>query len=823
MTKRTYILALAIITLVLGTTASANFITDFFKGQNLGASVFNSAQVGNTPANGEILQTTGTVSNWVATSTLGITATMGALNDLSDVVITGTDYGKLLMFNGSNWVNQATSTLGITASETDPIWTAASGNYLLTANAFTQAIASTTFVDRANWTTHDNYPAACTNQFVRTIGDTNTCATVGAADVSLANLTATDTTLTFSGTYTGATARTIGLNLGNANTWTALQTFANATSTLLSASYASSTLGYFGTAYLPNLAVAAGSFLAVNSTGQVIATTTPSGGSGITSLNSQTGATQTFATTSSASVNFTITSTGDIHTLNIPPASATANGLVTTGTQTFGGAKTFNSNLLSQSQMGIGSLTAGNTQAFFVGPSGEGLTSNSLYLTRGASNQQFVVAIGGDISAPTLNYSYTRLLIAGASVIEASSGNYPLMSGLAIKPSTITAGIATVSDTASLYIEGAATTTVVSGKNYSLWVDDVGGGGTSLIDGKLYIGTTTAGTLNVDTNGLVYSGAGSSGTVTSIATTFPILGGTITTTGTLTWGGLATSSAISAASGLLYATGVNTMASISTSTAVQMSITGLAGTATALAADPTDCGANNWATTIAASGNLTCSAITYAGITAMTSANFAGLISDETGSGKVVFDTSPTLITPTLGYASSTQLTVSGNIYLTTVMGAVDMGGATSFELPNGTSGFTNTTGQMFIDTTSGQLRYNSGTATSTLVNFYTTGFAYATSTAWTGTTTIFMAPAMANLTFDGVYCETNTGTVGVSLYDGTNRANYIPTASTTPNYFGYTTNNTFTAGESIRIDIGTPATTPTKASCRFKYRYDVD
>lgn len=40
---------------------------------------------------------------------------------------------------------------------------------------------------------------------------------------TLANLTATNATLTFSGTYTGNTARTIGLNLGNANTWTAQQ------------------------------------------------------------------------------------------------------------------------------------------------------------------------------------------------------------------------------------------------------------------------------------------------------------------------------------------------------------------------------------------------------------------------------------------------------------------------------------------------------------------------------------------------------------------------------------------------------------------------
>lgn len=45
------------------------------------------------------------------------------------------------------------------------------------------------------------------------------------SNVSLAALTATNTTLTFSGSYDGSTARTVGLNLSNANTWAALQTF----------------------------------------------------------------------------------------------------------------------------------------------------------------------------------------------------------------------------------------------------------------------------------------------------------------------------------------------------------------------------------------------------------------------------------------------------------------------------------------------------------------------------------------------------------------------------------------------------------------------
>ncbi len=79
---------------------------------------------------------------------------------------------------------------------------------------------------------------SCTNQFVRSLSilGAATCATVSASDVSLANLTATDSTLTFSGTYNGSTARTIGINLGNANTWTALQTFSNANSILATGS-----------------------------------------------------------------------------------------------------------------------------------------------------------------------------------------------------------------------------------------------------------------------------------------------------------------------------------------------------------------------------------------------------------------------------------------------------------------------------------------------------------------------------------------------------------------------------------------------------------
>ncbi len=73
----------------------------------------------------------------------------------------------------------------------------------------------------------------CTNQFVRVLSALGaaTCATVGAADVALANLTATNASLTFSGTYDGSTARTIGLNVANSNSWSVHQIFTSLNAT----------------------------------------------------------------------------------------------------------------------------------------------------------------------------------------------------------------------------------------------------------------------------------------------------------------------------------------------------------------------------------------------------------------------------------------------------------------------------------------------------------------------------------------------------------------------------------------------------------------
>jgi trimeric autotransporter adhesin len=166
---------------------------------------------------------------------------------------------------------------------------------------------------------------SCTNQVMTalTAAGSGTCSSVSntmlsnstISGISLGSnlnaLTATDGTLTFSGSYNGSTARTVGLNLGNSNTWTALQTFGNASTT--QATFGSSNKLY------------------INSTGEVTAYDTTNGWSGqITptrSLMLQTGTTTAWtASTTGAYMNTVVMPfAGTIHTAKCTTDAGTLN------------------------------------------------------------------------------------------------------------------------------------------------------------------------------------------------------------------------------------------------------------------------------------------------------------------------------------------------------------------------------------------------------------------------------------------------------------------------------------------------------------------
>ena len=140
-----------------------------------------------------------------------------------------------------------------------------------------------------------------------------------------------------------------------------------------------------------------------------------SGGSGISSLNGLNNDTQTFGAGTSRTDVAWVSSAG-VHTLNIPSASATARGLVTTGTQTIAGAKTFSSKITAPA---TGQASTGG-----IGNAGNGIDFAEgilVYITGRGLSQRYPVYITGNSSSG----SVPTVKLASDCVISWESGTDP--------------------------------------------------------------------------------------------------------------------------------------------------------------------------------------------------------------------------------------------------------------------------------------------------------------------------------------------------------------------------------------------------------------
>lgn len=107
------------------------------------------------------------------------------------------------------------------------------------------------------------------------------------------------------------------------------------------------------------------------------------------------------------------------------------------------------------------------TVATFMSVGGSASAGTSLLLNgTGFTNQLF--AATGSIS-PVAGTNGTLARVTG-TIVEAASGNHTLLSGTFLGINTVTSGAATVTNTATLFVEGPMTATV-SGTNYGIWVD----------------------------------------------------------------------------------------------------------------------------------------------------------------------------------------------------------------------------------------------------------------------------------------------------------------------------------------------------------------
>lgn len=171
-------------------------------------------------------------------------------------------------------------------------------------------------------------------------------------------------------------------------------------------------------------------------------------------------------------------------TLNLEPASASFGGVVTTGTQTIAGAKTFSSSIVGSaglSIVGAGSFSASSAGMVFGG-------ATTVYSSVSISTSAGSTLATGIGSA--------RILMGTAPVTTFTSGTHPLIAGLVLKPQTITNAGATVTNTATLYVEseGAGGT-----NNYAAWFDS----GAVRIDGTIELGAASDTTISRSSAGVI--------------------------------------------------------------------------------------------------------------------------------------------------------------------------------------------------------------------------------------------------------------------------------------------------------------------------------
>lgn len=323
---------------------------------------------------------------------------------------------------------------------------------------------------------------------------------------TISSVNDTNITLALGGTPANSVLNSVSFTMG----WTGTLAVSRG-GTAISSYAVGDLLVASGTTTLSKLAVGTNGQL-LRSNGTTLEYFTPSYiSSAITSLGGLTTATQTFGTGTSGS-DFNISSGGGVHTFNIPDASASARGLITTGSQTLEGYKTYNLGMVIN-ETGADSdfrvESDGNANAIFVDASTNrvglftaapaypvDITGNT-YIQSGSLGVGLAPSTAAGITLGGSAYTSAGLLLLpsvsgtagtspsilsiGGTLVEASSGTHAILAGLHATVPTIVSGAATVTNAATVYIANQTSATV-TGANHALLVN----AGRSTFGGDIY-------------------------------------------------------------------------------------------------------------------------------------------------------------------------------------------------------------------------------------------------------------------------------------------------------------------------------------------------
>ena len=391
--------------------------------------------------------------------------------------------------------------------------------------------------------------------------------------------------------------------------------------------------------------ISIGSGLSLNSgTGELSATGT---GGTVTQVNALT------LGTTGTDVNSTVansTSTPTI-TLNIPSASLTARGLITTGAQTIAGSKTLSNDLYVSGNVGIGNATpsakldvSGNIKSsgnITVGsvtyPSAHNSIANQVLSVNASGTASFTT-----LSAAGATLSDGKILVGNGSNVGAEvtvSGDVAMTNAGVV---TINAGVITTTDVANSAVTYAKMQNITSGRLLGSI------SASSAAPGEVTIGSG----LTLSTSGVLSS---SGGTLSS----FGAIGATSNANGATVSGSIITLTPADGTNGGVVTTGAQTFAGAKTFTgtitAPLYSSTPLLLTPSAGTITWTPVSGLNASVTLAANSTLTFAATPPAGTTGT-------LIVNQPSSGGPFTLTLPTVAgkpNRVLGSTSTTNVTLS--------------------------------------------------------------------------------------------------------------------------------------------------------------------
>ena len=233
---------------------------------------------------------------------------------------------------------------------------------------------------------------------------------------------------------------------------------------------------------------------------QIITTFT----TGLTALNGLTAQVQNFATGTSGT-DFNISSSVSTHTFNLPNASATARGVISTGSQTFAGAKTFNSDII------VNGITVGKGIGVNNG------NNTAIGLNCLSSNTTGTLNTATGLSALQYNTAGNSNTANGAnSLLANTTGGFNTASGNQSLYSNTTGQANTAIGINSLYSNTTGTYNIGVGSGAGYYIAD-GSTPNTTSDFSIYLGADTKASVDNAQNEVVigYNAIGSgSNTVT---------------------------------------------------------------------------------------------------------------------------------------------------------------------------------------------------------------------------------------------------------------------------------------------------------------------